>query len=424
MFKIDNQTLYVGFDLCNEFTQISCYDEKAFEPKSLSLYTEKEVFLIPTVLAVKKETGEWFYGENAISYGNREGVPVLTDFIQKIQQGETIVYLDKTFSYVEILNKFFRKSLSLLKFYFPSEAIHRMVITVSDMNEVLVNAIYAALEELGIGTARCRVISHRQSYIYYALSQKKELWMNDVGLFDYNENGLTFYRIFINRRFQPQTIGIEEKSFRDTISYEMYPEFTEEPEKAYIFESIAKSVLHKRVVTTIYVTGKGFEGSWANWVLEDLCVGRRIFIGHNLYTVGACYGAKEMDGNGKLKNYVILGEEMTYVEVSIRVYKDTKMERVLLVEAGIPWMDAHRMISVIEDDETELEIEVYSMIDHVRTNYFLHIDPIEGRPNRTTRLEVQVQFLERKTFLIKVKDKGFGDFYPSTNRVWEKEIHL
>ena len=50
--------------------------------------------------------------------------------------------------------------------------------------------------------------------MYYALSQERELWLNDVGLFDFNEDGLSFYRISINRRANPMIAGMERQDFQ------------------------------------------------------------------------------------------------------------------------------------------------------------------------------------------------------------------
>ncbi len=47
------------------------------------------------------------------------------------------------------------------------------------------NALKGALNRIGIGEDRYVIQLHQQSYMYYALSQKKELWLNDVALFEF-----------------------------------------------------------------------------------------------------------------------------------------------------------------------------------------------------------------------------------------------
>ena len=204
----------------------------------------------------------------------------------------------------------------------------------------------------------------------------------------------------------------------------MLSEGKEEGQLAYIFDGITKKALHKKIISTIYVTGQGFAGDWHKAVLEGLCAGRRVFFGQNLYTIGACYGAKELAGEGTLSDYLLLNEDMVLVDISVKVFADTKPQSYYFVKAGAAWYEVDNKIEVIPEDETELELEVLEVMTQQKKTFLLRIDPIEGRPRKTTILEVRLKFLEPKTCVLQVKDKGFGNMYPSTNRIWEKEIHL
>jgi hypothetical protein len=58
--------LIVGYDLCEDYTQISCYSYKSNEPIPISIREEDERNLIPTALCVNAETKQWLFGEEAI----------------------------------------------------------------------------------------------------------------------------------------------------------------------------------------------------------------------------------------------------------------------------------------------------------------------------------------------------------------------
>ena len=47
----------------------------------------------------------------------------------------------------------------------------------------------------------------------------------------------------------------------------------------YAFVNLANTQLHKQMISTIYVTGEGFQGERANTALSQLCNGRRVFRG-------------------------------------------------------------------------------------------------------------------------------------------------
>ena len=49
----------------------------------------------------------------------------------------------------------------------------------------------------------------------------------------------------------------------------------------------------KKVVSSVFLTGDGFENNWYPNSLRVLCNGRRAFMGNNLYSKGACYTAMQ-----------------------------------------------------------------------------------------------------------------------------------
>ncbi len=424
MFVIAGQNLIIGFDLGNEYSQMSYYDEALFEPCSISQKPGEEVFLIPTVLSAKQDMQQWYFGQDAVDVAMEEQIPLLYDFIWKMEEGEPIIYYEKEWEPVEILKKYLQRCLNLVAVQFPEDRIQKLAVTVQHKTKHLCDCLMDALHQLGLDKDRVVVLSHQESYIYYALRQKKELWLNDVGLFDFSRRGLYFYRIFMNRRTTPITVGVEKKDFSDQLSYEMLLQDNGDTDFAYILDGITKNALYKKIVSTIYVTGQGFEGDWHKSVLEGLCVGRRVFLGQNLYTIGACFGAKELSGDSKLSDYLILNEDMVLVDISIKVFSDTRFTPYYLVKAGATWHDVNKEIELIPDNEMELELEVFDVMTQQRTTFFLHVDALQGRPNRTTILGVSLKFLDPKTCVLQVKDKGFGSMFPSTNRIWEKEIHL
>ena len=71
-----------------------------------------------------------------------------------------------------------------------------------------------------------------------------------------------------------------------------YSVLQEKGDVKYMFLNTANTMLHKKMVTTIYVTGKGFDQRWATDALKELCNGRRVFRGQNLFNKGAAYAAR------------------------------------------------------------------------------------------------------------------------------------
>jgi hypothetical protein len=420
----EQRSLVVGFDLCEDYSQISCYSNKTMEPESICLNLDKTKYLIPTILGVKKLSKEWIFGEDAIQGEKTGTVEIVKEILHKVEINEETTVLGVKFQPITLLEKYLRKCLHLLKLYYPNNNILKLVITLKEWNEILVDGVYKALENLGIGKDRAYIQGHTVSYQYYALSQSKDLWLNDIGLFDFDNNGLTYHQISINRKTNPYLVEMVDKDFTDTLNYKMLLNNTNEEQLSYIFDNIAKGVLHKQIVSTLYITGKGFDYTFADKVLRDLCIGRRVFKGQNLYAKGACYAAKELCGEHRLDDFLFLGSEMITATISLVGYYDAKTVEVILAKAATPWNEVDEKIDLILDEISQVHINIKNAVTMNHTNHSIHLDGLPNRPNKMTRIQVRLKFVNKVTAILTIKDLGFGEFYSSSNRIWEKEITI
>ncbi len=414
--------LIVGYDLCEDYTQISCYSYKSLEPVPISTREEDELNLIPTVLCLKADTKQWLFGEEAIACDSCDSGFLIDHLLDKLIQGTEVLVYGQSFSPTALLEKYFRKTLLLVKRYFPNDPITKMVVTVRNTHPALVEGIYTALAGLDIMKDRVTVMSHAGAYLYYALSQDKSLWMNDVGLFDFSEEGLLFYQIKLNRRTRPMIAGLAKTEFSSILNYNMIKNSKED--YSYTFENIANTALHKKLITTLYFTGRGFEGDWAKAAIKSLCNGRRVFLGQNLFTKGACYAAKELSGDKGLEELFILDDDMITSVIGLRVYKDSGFREMVLAEAGELWYEVKKSVEVIPEGEAELEIILKNVMTKEMIREKLHLTNLPKRPDRMTRLEIKLACQDKNNARITVNDLGFGEFYAETGTLMEFSIEI
>jgi hypothetical protein len=310
----------------------------------------------------------------------------------------------------------------LIKRYFPTEQISKMVVTVRNAHPVLVEGIYTALALLGLERDRVVVMSHAGAYLYYALSQDKSLWMNDVGLFDFSEESLLFYQMKINRKAKPMIACLNKTDYSNILNYQMRN--NKQDNHAYTFENIANTALHKKLVTTLYFSGAGFDGGWAEEVIKGLCAGRRVFQGQNLFTKGACYAAKELSGDRYLEDFILLNDDMIASVVAVKVYKDTKFQEEVLAEAGEIWYELNKSIEVIPEGDTELELVLKNILTRDVVRERIHLTKLPNRSDRMTRLQINFTCTDHATGKITVNDLGFGEFYPETGCILEATIEI
>lgn len=418
----DERTLLVGLDLGENITQMTCFDFNRYEPVPIGRANgEEREYEIPTVMSFSPKNGTWLWGKEALELS--EEFVRIDNIVEKVCKTEKFEADGYIFKSREVLKRFIVKMLSMLKEYYPNNTIRKLVITVADKTKEIIECLKSVCSELGIERDRLVIQSHKQSYMYYAISQSKELWINNVGMFEYGMSGLKYSQINIDRKNVPYIVGVSQRDLSDVMTGDML--LTEKDnDMKYAFTNVANTVLHKQMITTIYVTGKGFENKWATDALKSMCSGRRIFRGQNLFTRGACYAARELSGQGKLSDIVFLDDEMIVSDISIKVYRDAKFQEVVLAKAGTLWNDVDSSIDVIPDNEEEIQITARNVLKHEIKSHMLSLSSFSGRENKMTRFTIRIRFADKETCIVTLKDNGFGEFCPSSNRIWETHITI
>lgn len=419
---MEERKLLVGIDLGERTTQMSCFDFTTYEPVPIGRMVEGErKYDIPTALLSDTKRGEWYFADEKIK--NPQSLIYFHYLLTDVAKAETVTVGEYSIESKELLKRYLVKLLSILKEYYPSDRIKKLVISVRKKTDRLVGYLQKICEELGMPENTLVVQNHRQSYMYYAISQPKELWVNNVGLFELENGSLSYVQINIDRKTLPFIIGVTEKDLTDDIDWER---LEGEGAKAisYAFVNAAGTALHKQYVTTVYVTGIGFETEWADEALKELCTGRRVFRGQNLFTKGACYAARELSGAGKLSDCLFLDEDMIANNVFIRLYQDAQMQDVLVAKAGSLWTEVDESIDVIPDHEDEIQITIQNVLKREAKAHLLSLSGFSDRENRMTRFTIRIRFADRNTCIVTLKDNGFGEFCPSSNRVWERYISV
>lgn len=418
---MESRSLVVGIDLGVEYTQI-CVKREGQEPESICVSPGNDRFLIPTALCIRNDTKDWLFGEDAIRCRNREAGWFLSDLLGKVTRQETVTIYDMEFTGAMLLERFIRKVLSALKQRYIQDTIERVAVTVQELNDNLEAAIYQSLETVGVRRDRATVQNHLLSFMYYAVSQPKELWAADVSLFDFRPEGMFYYQLSASRRTAPVAISAQTADLSDLMDYEML-ETMSDKQLAYTFRTITDKVISRQILSAVYVTGSGFEGTWCDGVLRELCTARRVFKGQNLYVKGAAYAAAAPN-EPKLQDFLFLTEDMLRATVSIRMFRDNRISDYPLVAAGTKWNEVNAKTVGILDDTDEVFFTVLNAVRKETKHVVMNLRNLHRRENKTTRVSVGIRCIDRDTAVITVKDLGFGQFYPNSYRVWEKVITL
>ncbi len=398
---MSKRTLLVGLDLGERYSQLAVYDPVRVEAD----------------LMCQTEENPEGYIETSVSL---EGKEPIRDFWSRIKEGRTIEVDGRESSPVNVLAYFFRKTLALTRKKYPSETIKQLVVTTEGVSEPIAAIIYEALAKLNINKDRALVMERKQCFAYYVMYQSKELWTNDVGLFDYHDRVLNYYQLQLDRRKTPVLVSVHHRPLQDAADM-----MEKDPEhKGVLFENAVQGLIHKQILSSLYMTGEGFEEEWCQDVFKQLCVGRRLFLGNNLFVSGACFAAREMGEDRRLQEYLMMDENMVSSRITMDIYRHGKQGDCVLVKAGEPWFQVKKELEVIPDGDEELCLRIYNAFTKEDKKILVELEPVQGRVDRHCRLGLKLLFTDAHTCVLTIRDMGFGEEYPSSNRIWEKVLQI
>ena len=174
--------LIIGLDLNDDYTRIVCHGQE-------------KSWTIPTVLCRRKDEEVWLTGEEAYAC-TLVGEGVMVDKLVKMAaKGGTSTIGEVRYTGSGLLNLFIRKVLEYPKKEFGVENIGQLVVSLHRVDAGMMDLFLTCADFLEIPRERVHVISHMESFVYYVLSQRKELWSNQVGLFDLSSQRLCYYEM-------------------------------------------------------------------------------------------------------------------------------------------------------------------------------------------------------------------------------------
>ena len=139
---------------------------------------------------------------------------------------------------------------------------------------------------------------YKESFCNYTLYQPKELWHYEAALFHCDRYEVRAYMLRKLRtgigKGADTFVTVDEVASAKMKELEaVYPVLNVDRAKSADnrFKQFVQSVFNKKMVSSVFLTGEGFENNWYPLSLKVLCNGRRAFLGNNLYSKGACYTA-------------------------------------------------------------------------------------------------------------------------------------
>ncbi len=419
----EERTLILGMDLCDGSLQLAYLDENG-EMVSVSPFT-KDVgkYRIPTAICTDQLYREWYCGTDAQKMKGKEGVVYFDGLIEiaKNDDGEPAL---GGLTPTALFTHFFRIVLTALRERTGGRIIKGLTVSVKKEDEAAIPVIRDAFAQLGIESDRLLVISHPEAFMNYVVSQKRDIWINDVGLFYMSKDAFDFYRLTFGRKQEPVCV-VTEKT--DLSAYVDGAQIIggETTDAIAGFKEAVSKMINKQMVSALYFTGPGFESGWADEVLKGLCSGRRIFRGQNLFVKGSGFKARRtFSPREDEESYVYIAPDALKSSISLRAYKDGGYEEAILADIGTPYSEASRKVEAIMDETNELDLIVHNVLKKDFVCAIMTLDNLEERNDRSVKVSITLKFVDRDTCVITVRDIGFGEIRETTYRIWEQILKI
>lgn len=410
----------IGYDLNEKYCQISFYSEEQQEPQTME--TTLDNYQIPLVIG--KNNDNWLIGNDAKRLNVVQQGFVAENLYQRALRQEKIEFGEETFEAIWLLAKFVE--LSLKNFV----DIEQIVFTVPHMNVDIGRILKGIGQRAGISKNCICVQDYKESFCNYMLYQPKELWQYEAALFHCDRREVKAYMLRKIRtgfgKGKDVFVTVDEVASAQMAELAaVYPVLNVDRAKDAdaCFKQFVQGVFAKKLVSSVFLIGEGFENNWYPQSLKVLCNGRRAFLGNNLYSKGACYTAYRRSLE-ITEGPIYLDETKMMDQICLKMRVQGMDQWKPIVPWGTRWYEADSQFEILLQNAEDIEIHVESLVGTEMQVEKVSLEGLPRRNNYTLRLQVKILFLDEKTCKVTFKDVGFGEFFPATDFCVEKEIHL
>lgn len=187
---------------------------------------------------------------------------IVDNLVMKAMDRNPVMVDDESYMPAELISIFLNEIVQAVKIAAGVQNIAKICITLDNFKISLLNVLSEALNRLNIPKDDIIFSSHTESFVYYAMNQKQELWTNDVALFDYGDNGLV-YKLMSIIPFRGQNlIMTKDEDFSSEVPYSLSENKTACEYLDGKLSEIASGLFFKKTISSVYLTGKGFGDSF------------------------------------------------------------------------------------------------------------------------------------------------------------------
>ena len=418
--------LIIGFDLCKDFCRISYFVSGQEEPADLVFSEEENPYVIQNSICKKKGEDVWLIGQEAYETALLGGGSIVDKLLRLVARQGFATFDGVQYSAEELLYHFLDETLKYLYAEKKTKTVLQIMYSVQELNTAVLDAVIRCTKRLNIERKRIHIISHTESYLYYVLSQRRELWSNISVLYDLSGDGLNYYELEVLRGMQPNVARARRTFLEEGFSLDILDSAPGRKMADNIMTSCVDRMLKKKLISSAYLSGRGMDScqKWGENFLRILCQRRKVFFIENIFAKGAVYAACEYLRETSSYPFSIMCEGRIDVDISMEVTQGNNMRVLNLASVGNNWYETKEDFDLIPDQETSIRMKVKRLEERMPIIIDVPLKDFPVRPQKVTRVNVGLSFESEKMFTVTIMDKGFGEFFPGTDKTVRKTFTI
>lgn len=412
---INGEKMIIGYDLSYRYAQISYCRIGADTPQTYAPADKARQFNIPLCLFKRNSVNQWFLGREALAAKEQEEGHFLDNLFMQALQQEEVALGEESYEWIALLALFIKRSLYLPGKECRPEKVSGIMFTLPVLTEKTVELMQQLIVLLNLPECKIAFQGREESIYYYITRQPKELWRENVLIYDSNGENIIGYRFKRNQNTRPVVAFVEEKEIG-----RLYGD--DEQKDGQFLQMVQESA--KAADACAFLLGEGFHGEWSQDSLRLLCHNRRVFKGNDLYSKGACFGMQEKMAGKKQAEMIFLSKDKLRTNVGMQVMRSSQESYLAVLDGGENWYDCSKEWDVILTQGNELVFTLTPLDGRNIRNVEVVLDELPKRRDKMTRLRLRATMKSSTMMEVEITDMGFGDFAPASGMRFMQQIDL
>lgn len=418
--------LYLGIELSDRGCNISARDPqtKVIHP----LESGNQENWIPGYLCFDLEEETWYTDVQASQRQGKPNCVILYRLVSMFLSGKSLNINETVYTADALFQIYLQQMIQRAKLYFNTSEILELVVCINGLNVQEGERLLHLFMNMGFSGKHVHIMNKQECYSHYVMSKGKEEWSNACFLLDYSEEGLTFYDLSVLKRMQPPIVHTIYERIEEVpdISSLYAGEEERDAVDTWFADFIAKKT-DKRILNGVLLTGEGFSDvSWCKQFSRSVLgqKSRKLAQATSIYSQGAACAAYHLFDSENRFNHICICNDRISVTVSLMIDTAEGRKQVLLASPGMNYREARTHMDLMLENQKTIELLIRDVGSQEVHKQSIDLSSFIRFGQDRVRIRFSMAFASESDLMIHIEDHGFGEFFPASGQVIQKEYEV